>query len=148
MTLALFLLHAHPFLWLVGIGAVGMATVGPLIPLGSLSAQAVAAMGQAPFTLIAASGAINPHQSANYIFTKAGVAAMTLAAPTAGADDGILIAFLSNTAYAHTVTATGLLQDGSGNVNVATFAAHPGAALRLTAYNGKWMAEDQNVTLS
>jgi hypothetical protein len=124
------------------------ATVGPLIPLGSLGAAAVAALGGAPFTPITASGAINPHQSANYMITKAGVAAMTLGAPTTGADDGVVIAVYSNTAYAHTVTATGLFIDGSGNVNVLTFAAHAGAACFLTAYQGKWLAQEQNSTMS
>lgn len=149
MTLALLLLtHPAGILAAIGLLAVGMATVGPLVPLGSLSAQAVAAMGSAPFTAITASGAINPHQSANYVITKAGVAAMTLGAPTSGADDGVTIQIWSNTANAHTVTATGLFQDGSANSNVETFAAHAGAALYLTAYQGKWMAQEQNVTLS
>jgi NAD(P)-dependent dehydrogenase (short-subunit alcohol dehydrogenase family) len=134
---------------LLGIGLLGLnATVGPLVPLGSLGAQAVAALGGGPLTPIAASGAINPHQPANYVITKAGVAAMTLGAPTAGADDGVRIYIVSSTAYAHTVTATGLFEDGSANVNEGTFAAHAGAALTLTAYQGKWFAQEQNVTMS
>lgn len=99
--------------------------------------------GSSPVT-IAASGAVAPHNPAAYIITKAGVAALTLAAPTAGAasaggDDGDTINLRSSTAFAHTLTATGLLQTGSASVNTATFAAFAGAGLTLRAYNGKWM---------
>jgi hypothetical protein len=63
---------------------------------------------------------------------------MTLAAPTATTDDGKIILITSNTANAHTLTATGLLQTGSASVNLATFAAQKGAGLTLIAYQGKW----------
>lgn len=86
---------------------------------------------------ITASGAIPPHAGHFYTVTKAGVAALTLAAPTAGTDDGIEIAITSTTAFAHTLTATGLLQTGTASVNLATFAAQPGAGLTLMAVNGK-----------
>jgi|SRR6185312_644380 len=95
-------------------------------------------------TLLAVSGAIDPHTSQTYVITKAGVLADTLAAPTAGTDDGTVIVVTSNTANAHTITATGLLQDGSTTVNVATFAANPGASLTLMAYQGKWNVLSQN----
>lgn len=99
--------------------------------------------------VISASGAIDPHAAQKYVITKAGVAAMTLAAPTAGTDDGLRIQIASETAYAHTVTATGLFQDGSGNVNEATFAAHAGALLELEAYNGKWQIKAElGITMS
>jgi hypothetical protein len=73
------------------------------------------------------------------VFTKAGVAAMTLAAPTA-AQSGTTIVFTSGTANAHTLTATGLLEDGvtGGAKNLATFAAFVGASLTLQAINLKW----------
>jgi hypothetical protein len=90
-------------------------------------------------TAITASGAITP-TAANYVITKAGVAAMTLAAP---ATDGLVLFITSNTAFAHTITATGLLQTGSANVNVATFAAFAGASLQLVSYGGKWNVRDQ-----
>jgi hypothetical protein len=86
----------------------------------------------------AASGAVSPHKAATYVVTKAGVAALTLAAPTAGTDDGLIITVTSNTAYAHTLTATNLLQTGTTYVSVATFAAHPGAGVVLMAYQGLW----------
>ena len=91
-----------------------------------------------PLQAVAASGAINPHNPGSYVITKAGVAALTLAAPTATTDDGVQIVLTSNTANAHTLTATGLLQTGTISVNVATFAAQAGAGLTLIAYQGKW----------
>jgi hypothetical protein len=45
---------------------------------------------------------------------------------------------MSQTANAHTITATGLLNTGSASVNVATFAAFAGANVVLMAFNGKW----------
>jgi hypothetical protein len=103
---------------------------------------AISAGGSAtePQAAISASGAVSPHVSDNYIITKAGVAALTLAAPTAGTDDGVTITLTSATANAHTLTATGLLNTGSASVNVATFAAHAGASVKLQAYQGTWNA--------
>ena len=86
-----------------------------------------------PPLLLAASGAINPHQSATYVITLGSAAALTLAAPTAGTDDGVQITITSNTAYAHTLTATGLLQTGTATVNLATLAAFAGASISLYA---------------
>ena len=88
--------------------------------------------------LTGSADAINPNMSANYIITSTGVDATTLAAPTASIDDGKTIIVSSGGAHAHTLTATGLLQTGASAVNVATFAAHPGAGLTLKAYQGVW----------
>lgn len=74
-----------------------------------------------------------------YLITKAGVLADTLAAPTAGSQDGIIIQISSTTANAHTLTATGLFQCGTASVNLATFAAQAGAGLVIMSYNGKWI---------
>lgn len=89
-------------------------------------------------TAIAANGAIAPSQPGLYNITKAGVAALTLAAPVAGADDGKVIMVYSDTANAHTLTATGLLRTGAAAVNLATYAAQIGAFVKLMALNGKW----------
>lgn len=89
-------------------------------------------------TALTTNGAIPPHVGHTYVITKAGVLADTLAAPTATTDDGIEITVTSNTANAHTITATGLLQCGTAAVNLATFAAQAGAGLTLMAYQGKW----------
>jgi hypothetical protein len=94
-----------------------------------------------PTILYAANGAISvaPQYA---ILTKAGVDAMTLAAPTA-AQNGMTIIITSRTANAHTLTATGLLNTGSASVNVATFAAFAGAGLTLVADNLKYNVVSQ-----
>lgn len=103
----------------------------------------------APVTLTGSTDAISPHVSQDYAINTAGVDAMTLAAPTATTDDGVTLVLTSNTANAHTLTSTGLLQTGGTAVNEATFAAHPGASLTLKAYQGKWNVISQNgVTFS
>lgn len=71
------------------------------------------------------------------LINKGAVAAMTLAAPSK-AQDGIRLTITSNSAFAHTVTATGLLNTGTATVNLATFAAFAGATLSLVAVGGKW----------
>lgn len=92
-----------------------------------------------PSHLIGASGAVDAHTPGRYIINKAGVAVLTLAAPVAGAEDGLELYIGSGTANAHTLTATGLFQDGAGHVNLATFAAQAGAGIFLMAFNGKWI---------
>lgn len=136
------------------LGLIGMATspVGPgnnvLTPRGAFTDQAAASLLAGPFVAIGASGAVAPHLPGRYIITKAGVAALTLAAPIAGLEDGILIEITSSTAFAHTLTATGLLRNGTANVNLATFAAFDGASLLLCGYNGKWYVQAaQGVTI-
>src|SRR6185312_219386 len=84
-----------------------------------------------------------PNQEVFIVLNKAGVAAMTLAAPAAD-QNGLKLTITSNTANAHTVTATGLYQDGSTTTDVATFAAHAGAGLTIQAVNGKWNVINQN----
>jgi hypothetical protein len=93
---------------------------------------------QGMITLGGTADAISPHLAHTYVVTKAGVDAMTLAAPTATTDDGVIITVTSATANAHTLTATGLLQTGTASVNTATFAAQKGAGLTLMAYQAKW----------
>ena len=88
-------------------------------------------------TLYPASGAISV-ASQTALLTKAGVDAMTLAAPVATTQDGMVITITSTTANAHTVTATGLLKTGSASVNLATFAAFAGAGFTVMAYQGLW----------
>lgn len=96
-----------------------------------------------PVSLAAGSPAIAAHVGHTYVITKGSIMAATLAAPTAGTDDGIEITLTSSTAFAHTLTATGLLQTGTASVNVATFAAQAGAGLMLMAFNGKWIVQSQ-----
>lgn len=100
------------------------------------TAQAVSASGLVyALTALTTDGAISPTTPANYVITKAGVLADTLAAPTS---DGIVIMITSNTANAHTLTATNLFQCGTAANDLATFAAQAGAGLTIMSYGGKW----------
>lgn len=98
-------------------------------------------------TTYAADGAIAftaPFNIAKLTKTSAG--AYTLAAPTA-AQEGYRLLLLCQTAYAHVVTATGLLDDGvtGGAKNTGTMAAFVGASLDLIAINLKWHVVSKNV---
>lgn len=121
------------------------ATVFP----GVLTNDSIQKLGRGALQLLSASGAVDPHTANRYVITKAGVAALTLAAPTATLDDGCEMDFLSTTANAHTLTATGLFVDGAAHVNVATWSANAGGFLKLRAYQGKWyVLAAFNVTMS
>lgn len=103
-----------------------------------------------PLQAVPASGALSV-SSGSYLITKAGVAALTLAAPTAGVQDGMVIKVTSGTANAHTITATSLFYNGGSGVpyTTATFTAYAGAEIVLKAYNGYWyVVSTVNVTLS
>ena len=94
--------------------------------------------------LLSASGAISPSQSATYEITLGSAAALTLAAPS---QDGLNIIVISSTAFAHTITATGLFQTGAATVNVATFPADAGATLSLMSFKGKWQVVSLNAVV-
>ncbi|MEM6280586.1 MAG: hypothetical protein AAF787_00215 [Chloroflexota bacterium] len=70
--------------------------------------------------------------------TKAGVAALTLAAPTAGDDDGKVLVIDSHTANAHTLTVAGGLRGAGAGADVGTFGGAIGDGVTLYAYNGAW----------
>lgn len=90
-------------------------------------------------TLASANGAIGIAPGTVVITKTGSLAAMTLAAPTA-AQNGLILRITSATAFAHTVTATGLFDDGvtGGSKTTATFAAFAGASMEVMAYEGKW----------
>jgi len=103
-----------------------------------------------PLQAVPASGALSV-SSGSYLITKAGVAAMTLAAPTAGVQDGMVIKLTSGTANAHTLVATTLFYNGASGVpyTTATFGAYAGAEIIIKSYNGFWyVVSTVNVTLS
>lgn len=99
----------------------------------------------------AASGAIGIKEGKAYI-TKAGIAALTLVAPTAGlpaagGDDGKTLTIIATTAYAHTVTTPANAINGS--LHVATFGGAIGNSFAVSAYNGTWwQVPSSSVTLS
>src|SRR5213076_2171669 len=65
-----------------------------------------------------------PDSDTEYVITKAGVATMTLPAPTV-AQNGLRLTFTNQTANAHVLTATSLLNNGltGSPFTTATFAA-------------------------
>lgn len=90
-------------------------------------------------TLASASGALTVAPGTVVITKTGSLAALTLAAPTS-AQNGMILRVTSATAFAHTVTATSLIDDGvtGGSKTTATFAAFAGASMELMAYEGKW----------
>lgn len=80
------------------------------------------------------------------MLTKAGVNAMTLAAPTATTHDGWIVEIIATTANAHTVTCPAGKLGGSA---VGTFGGAIGDRLILEAVQGVWCVNlNVNVTLT
>jgi hypothetical protein len=83
-----------------------------------------------------ANGAIALKQG-TVLINKTSAAAMSLAAPTAGFDDGKKLKIIAATAHAHTVTTPA--NEINGASDTVTFAA-VGDWVELVAYNGIWYA--------
>lgn len=127
--------------------ALAICTTGLFSDLPALAPmQDAAASGFMPFPsgfstvqYYSVSGAITvPTANTMVVLNKAGVAAMTLAAPIAGTD-GVLLYVTSATAQAHTVAATSLIGDGtSGSPHTtATFTTgYIGQGMLLVVANG------------
>lgn len=77
--------------------------------------------------------------------TKGSAGAYTLAAPSE-AQEGIELTIISQSAFAHVVTATNLIDDGvtGGAKDTMTFAAFVGASITLVALNQKWSVKSKN----
>jgi hypothetical protein len=84
--------------------------------------------------LAGATDAIPAGVAATYVVKSTAINAMTLAAPTA-AQEGNIIMILSDTLFAHTLTATALLANGTALKTTATFPAFRGACLVLRVCN-------------
>lgn len=84
------------------------------------------------------------------ITTKAGVCAMTLAAPTPGDDDGKILKVYAATANAHTLTQTTPGFNGGGTASdVGTFGGAIGDTISVVAWQGVWyVIANTNVTLA
>lgn len=81
------------------------------------------------------------------VLTKGSAAAITLAASAAGTL-GTRITIVAGSAFAHVVTATGLVDDGitGGSKTTLTFGAFVGSSITLiAAQSGKWAVESKNV---
>ena len=68
--------------------------------------------------------------------TDASAGAYTLAAPTAGTDDGKTVKIVDKTGHAHTVTTP--TNGINGNHKIATSAGGVGDDITFTAYQGTW----------
>ena len=93
-------------------------------------------------TAVTADGAISiPTVNRSYFITKAGVAAMTIADPTATTHDGVRLTFIATTAHAHTLSnaaGSGFFSSGGATKDVATFGGAIGDGIVIEAYQGKW----------
>ena len=101
--------------------------------------------------LVTADGAITiPSRDTTFLITKAGVAAMTLADPTATTHDGLTLTFIAGTANAHTLdnsAGSGFNGAGAGS-DVGTFGGAKGDNIVIMAYGGDWLKVSAvNVTL-
>jgi len=98
-------------------------------------------------TAYASDGAIGFTRPFNIAkLTKGSAGAYTLAAPTSS-QEGYRLLIIGQTAFAHVVTATDLLDDGvtGGAKDTATFGAFVGTSLDLIAINSKWHVVGKNV---
>lgn len=114
-----------------------------------LSTDLVATAVVRPLTTMGTDGAVTIAPEKTVVFTKAGVCAATLAAPTT-AQNGTVITFIAGTANAHTVTATTIgfnAADGAGDVG--TFGGAIGDGFSCIAYGGEWLVlYAKNVTFA
>lgn len=105
-----------------------------------------------PVAAITADGAVTiPAFNKKFFFTKAGVAAMTIADPTVTTHDGVTLTFIATTANANTLdnsAGSGFFSSGGGTKDVATWGGAIGDRFTIVAYQGKWYIEDSlNITL-
>lgn len=70
--------------------------------------------------------------------TKGSAAAITIAAPTAGTDDGKVLMIVAETAFAHVVTCSSNGFDDKGASGTLTWTAAKGNSVILIARNGRW----------
>lgn len=103
-----------------------------------------------PFAAVSADGAITiPAYNKTHFITKAGVAALTIADPTATTHDGVTLTFLSTTANAHTLSnaaGSGFFSSGGASKDIATFGGAIDDGITIIAYQGKWYIDPRGVT--
>ena len=87
-------------------------------------------------------------QSGVVLLTKGSAAAVTLAAPSS--QDGTIIEITSTTDFAHVVTVTGGLWDGTATTNTTiTFPVVAGGAVRIIAFGTDWyVLSNQGTTIA
>ncbi len=108
------------------------------------NAEAIAAANsRTAITDYTANGAVSVNLGRKKI-SKTSAAAMTLAAPAA---DGVEMDIFAGTAFAHVITATGLIDDGvtGGGKNTITLGAFVGACVTIFGSNGHWVVKSKTV---
>ncbi len=107
----------------------------------ALVASAVAALETAIFgaTKYTAAGAIAIAKGTALLQAGSG-AAMTLAAPAVGTQDGLQLTIVALDAFAYTVTTPSNVING--NKHIATWTAAVGNNINLIAFNGVWYTDD------
>lgn len=83
-------------------------------------------------------------QNAVVELSKGSAAAITIAAPTAGTHDGILIEVTTISAQAHVITCATDGFNAKGSSGTVTFTAAIGNTVVLRAYNGHWYTVNKN----
>jgi hypothetical protein len=122
----------------VQIGAPGdFPIIGEYVGRSLTTLEIVGAQNLPAVFLAGSTDAIPSTVPGFYVVKTAGVNAMTLAAPTAAAE-GNIIWVVSDTANAHTITATSLFANGTALKTTATFPAFRGASVCLRACNLVW----------
>jgi hypothetical protein len=117
---------------------------------GTASGGSASSLTLSPINILSGGAdVIDPHTSATYMVTTAGVNAMTLAAPTVTTDDGKVIKVTLSTNAAHTITCTGgTLRPGTAAVTTVNFASFRGSSIELMAWQGNWYVMAQNLVAS
>lgn len=86
-------------------------------------------------------------QNAYVVLSKGSAAAITLAKPTAGTHDGIVIQVIAISAQAHVITGSVDGFNAKGSSGTLTFGGAIGDSVTLRAYNGHWYTTSRiNVT--
>lgn len=136
----------------IEIDTINEATAAAGVTIDGVLIKDTAVQGRTPPIAVTGDGAISiPTYNAIHFITKAGVAAMTLADPTATTHDGVELTFIATTANAHTLdnsAGSGFNGVGAGG-DLGTFGGAIGDLIKITAYQGVWYTLiNTNVTLS
>lgn len=110
-------------------GVTAPAFTGPLTGSVKPDKQVISVAGPTAITL--KSGLV-------VLSRSGGAAAATLAAPTAGDDDGKILTVIATTAQAHTLTIANGLSGVGASADVGTFGGAIADRVVLQAYNGAW----------
>jgi hypothetical protein len=134
----------------IEIDTVNEATNAAGVTVDGVLIKDTAVYGRTPVLAISADGAVTiPAYNMHYFFTKAGVAAMTIADPTAGTHDGVTLTFVATAAQANTLSnaaGSGFWSSGGAGKDVATWGGAIGDGLTIIAYQGKWYVDPRGTT--